>query len=378
MREKAHFTVDGSRALEEHLARTCEKVREGVLGLIPADRLEALILGGGYGRGEGGVLKTEDGERPYNDLEFYVLIKGSCRRNEKQYLTELQRLAHRLEPEAAVEIEFKIISRDKLERSQPSMFFYDLAVGHRLLAGSNTIWDECGHHLRPQNIPLSEAARLLMNRCSGLLFSLDKLTRPVFDEEAADFVGRNHAKAQLAFGDVILAAYGQYHSSCRERSNRLERLSADDGCSLLPEARQYHRMGVEFKLHPHRSHGKRKELAAQQSRLTAFAQELWLWLEKRRLARTFSTALEYARSPVNKCPETGGMRNALVNAATFGTSALRGRKRFRYPRERLLEALALLLWHPEEIALIQERLNTQAGDFPELVEAYAVMWRRFN
>ena len=38
----------------------------------------------------------------------------------------------------------------------------------------------------------------------------------------ADFVGRNLAKDQLAFGDVLLTAHGQYHWSCQERHRRLE------------------------------------------------------------------------------------------------------------------------------------------------------------
>jgi hypothetical protein len=375
--EEPHFTVDGGPELENHLKRTCAKVREGVGALIPEEKFEALLLGGGYGRGEGGVLQTPQGEQPYNDLEFYLLLKGNCRRNEKKYAAGLRHLAHELEPEAGVEIEFKIISSDKLQRSAPTMFYYDLAAGHLMLDGGDEFWYECPHHFHPQNIPLAEATRLLMNRCSGLLFSLDRLTRPVFDAESADFVGRNHAKAQLAFGDVILAAYGQYHCSCRERSRRLEELSSDD-CPLLPEARQHHRQGVEFKLHPRRSTGARKELVPQQSGLMSFALDLWLWLERRRLAQNFSSALDYARSPVNKCPEANSLRNAVINAATFGPAALADGKRYRYPRERLLEALALLLWHPTEVPMIQERLRTRAQDFQPLVEAYETLWQRFN
>jgi len=378
MGEEARFTVDGNRSLEEHLARSCDKVLEGVRKIIPPSELEAVMLGGGYGRGEGGVLPTAEGEEPYNDLEFYLLVRGNCRANEKRYLTELHQLGRRLEPEARVEVEFKILSRDKLERSPVNMFYYDLAAGHRLLAGSETLWDECGHHLQAQNIPLFEATRLLMNRCSGLLFSMVQLTRPDFGAQEADFVGRNQAKAQLAFGDVILAAYGQYHWSSRERLRRLEQLSTGEDCPWLPEARLHHRDGVEFKLHPRRSTGARQELVPHQTQLAAFALELWLWLERRRLAQAFPSAIDYARNPVNKCPETIGLRNAIINARTFGPASLISRKRLRYPRERLLEALALLLWHPEQIALIQFRLRTHASEFPQMVEAYAALWRRFN
>src|SRR5688572_7629618 len=71
------FTIDGSPALEQHLALTCAKIAAGIRGLIPPGRLEAVLLGGGYGRGEGGVLQTPMGARPYNDLEFYVCLRGN-------------------------------------------------------------------------------------------------------------------------------------------------------------------------------------------------------------------------------------------------------------------------------------------------------------
>jgi hypothetical protein len=62
------FTLDGDEALERHLAHTCARVLSGIRGLIPPRRLEAVLLGGGYGRGEGGVLRGPGGDRPYNDL----------------------------------------------------------------------------------------------------------------------------------------------------------------------------------------------------------------------------------------------------------------------------------------------------------------------
>ena len=70
------FTVDGSDDLERHLARICEKIAAGLRGLIPPRQLEAVLLGGGYGRGEGGVLRTSAGDRPYNDLEFARAAAG--------------------------------------------------------------------------------------------------------------------------------------------------------------------------------------------------------------------------------------------------------------------------------------------------------------
>ncbi|HTA30876.1 MAG TPA: hypothetical protein VK731_10335, partial [Candidatus Cybelea sp.] len=50
------FTLDGDDNMERHLARTCRACLAGVRQVVPENKLEALMLGGGYGRGEGGVL----------------------------------------------------------------------------------------------------------------------------------------------------------------------------------------------------------------------------------------------------------------------------------------------------------------------------------
>ena len=54
--------------------------------------------------------------------------------------------------------------------------------------------------------------------------------------------------------------------------------------------------------------------------------------------------MDYALNPINKRPETSGLRNHLVNAKNFGFGAALGSGATRYPRERLFNGLALLLW----------------------------------
>src|SRR5688572_30396860 len=64
-RRGPRYTVDGSDALESQIHVSCELIRDAVLRRLPSGSIEGLLLGGGYGRGEGGVLATPDGERPY-------------------------------------------------------------------------------------------------------------------------------------------------------------------------------------------------------------------------------------------------------------------------------------------------------------------------
>ena len=64
------FTLDGSKSLERHIASICHKALELVEDCTR--RIDGLLLGGGYGRGEGGVLRTESGDQPYNDLDQHI------------------------------------------------------------------------------------------------------------------------------------------------------------------------------------------------------------------------------------------------------------------------------------------------------------------
>jgi hypothetical protein len=374
------FTLDGDAGLEQKLARLCDQVREESQRLVPKERLEALLLGGGYGRSEGGVLHTAHGDEPYNDLEFYVCLRGNRILNERTYFEKFHHLGETLSTVAGIEVEFKLSSIAKLRRESHTMFSYDLALGHRIIVGDEQLLAD----FKPNSkaIPLFEATRLLMNRCSGLLFSEERLQRKTFTSDDADFVGRNHAKAQLAFGDVLLTAEKQYHWSCRERHRRLKELPSSS--PLLSQVRCHHAQGVEFKLHPEKRSGGRHVFLPLQSELVKTGRELWLWLETNRLQHPFVSAKDYACSEVGKCPETSALRNVIINARRFGRNAFSGQKAFRYPRERLLEALTLLLWEPETLrspallARVQSLLQTSANQFPELVNAYRTIWHRFN
>jgi hypothetical protein len=377
------FTIDGSDELEQHLEWACQRVAIEIQKRVSRRKLQALLLGGGYGRGEGGVLKTSAGDRPYNDLEFYVFLRGNNVLNERRFKTTLHQLAHELSPEMGVEVEFKITSSAKLRRSPTSMFYYDLIMGHRLIFGTEPLSNGCEHHRDASKIPQSEATRLLMNRCSGLLFAREKLKAGMANEEDVDFVVRNLAKAQLAFGDAVLTAFGQYHWSCRERHRRLTRLSADGVPPWLDEVRRHHAAGVEFKLHPCRPQTSIGDLQSRHKEITAFALKVWLWLENRRLGCRFESAHDYALSPVNKFPGSNPWRNCMLNAKAFGPAFAFRNSCHRYPREKIINALALLLWGDinDRSGLEHQfkpiRLSADYASAKQ-IETYQTFWSQLN
>jgi hypothetical protein len=408
------FTIDGSETLEQQLAGICAQVRAGVQAIVPARNLEALVLGGGYGRGQGGVLKTDSGDRPYNDLEFYVFVRGNQLWNQHRYRHALGALGERLSPEAGLHVEFKVDSFEKFRRRPVSMFSYDLVSGHRILLGQPGLFKKCAHHLVASAIPLAEATRLLFNRCTGLLLARERIRRaaecgmgnPHPDSlpsdgsgrscshqgpnghgsanEEADFIARNLAKAQLALGDVILAAFNQYHWDCTERHRRLQHLAVAEPVPRLQALRAHHAMGVDFKLHPRLVDKPPRQFEPDLLAISMLTQELWLWLEHRRLGSCFTSARDYALARGVKCPENPPWRNYLLSLRTFGFKIALDGSACRYPRERLLNALPLLLWNGETFndpALcqhLQGQLQTQASDWLGLVAAYKKVWADYG
>lgn len=378
------FTLDGSPELERHLTGVCADVGREIRALIPPARLAGLLLGGGYGRGEGGVLRTESGDQPYNDLEFYVLVRGGTPFTEARYRGALHAIGEKLSPAAGIDVEFKLLTLDKLRSATPSVFLHDLWMGHHRVIGDDSILTGWERQRDARDIPLHEATRLLMNRCSGLLFSAERLSREQFGAPEADFTNRNLAKAQLALGDVLLTASGQYHWSCRTRHERLQHLPTLGDEEWRRAILRHHAAGVAFKLRPFRSSGTRALLSQQHTELSSLAKRVWLWLENLRLGTAFTRPGDYAMSSINKCPETWGLRNRLVNLKAFGPATAVKSAGDRYPRERLLNALSLLLWEKDTLTdasllhQVQRDLNSGERDLTGLVSAYGQIWHRFN
>ncbi len=378
----ARFTLDGDDALERHLARVCEQVLSGIRGLIPADRLEAVLLGGGYGRGEGGVLRGAGGDRPYNDLEFYVALRGSRHRNELIHRLPLEVLGEILSHLAGVEVEFKIASLAEWRAQRVNMFSYDLFAGHRMLWGDARRLAGCSHHLHAALIPLSEATRLLMNRGTGLLLARARLEAAHFTPEDADFVRRNIAKAELACGDALLTARGLYDRSCRERHLRLQNLARLEPSPWHEALTRAHAEGVAFKLHPDDTPAARELLARRHAEAVRLAGECWLHIETQRLGRDYTTARAYAQDSADKCPGSGRLRNLALNLRADGFRPHLHPDAWHHPRQRIFHALALLLWEPDALsdpallAQLQCELRTRETGFAGLLKAYENLWRR--
>ncbi len=379
------YTVDGDDALEQHVDSVCERVKEGLTQIIPKSGLHGVLLGGSYGRGEGGVLRTPDGDMPYEDFPFAVLIHGSVALARRRFSAALAGLGRSLQSFAGVEVGFHLMSRRRLRKGEVSLARHDLVCGHRTVLGPPDLFSGCAHHADASALPLHEATRLLLSRGAGLLFALDRLRQKPFRREDGEFVLRTTAQAKLALGDAFLASNGLYHFSVRVRASRLQRLRAPPVCDGVEEVLRHHAEGAAFTLHPQFCReGPEGLLERLRGVLTAFG-GIFLWQERKRLGIPFAGIPEYVFGGVDKCPETSRWENLFLNCGCRGTArpfALR--ELFRHPRQRLLHAMALLLWgrssfrDPAFQQQLSGELLSPCPDLGAAVKAYRSLWLRFG
>ena len=188
--------------------------------------IAAVVLGGGYGRGEGGVLHTPEGDRPYNDLDFFVFSRNAGRRDAARIAAALRPVSEKWEKKLQVAIDFGPVKNlDALAAVADTLMFQELLRGWRPVWGQ----PELARYLparEPAQLPFTEAARLLLNRGMGLLFAGNELKRP---EPDPGFVCRNLNKAYLGAGDAMLIAAGAYHWRGAERVTAFRQMAETTG-----------------------------------------------------------------------------------------------------------------------------------------------------
>ncbi|MEI6673612.1 MAG: hypothetical protein WCO57_00385 [Verrucomicrobiota bacterium] len=331
----------------------------------------ALVLGGGYGRGEGGVMTTPAGDAFSNDLDYFLFTAAP----DAPRLQAWCRLQERTESATlGIDVEIKCLRAAALGDPSRSMMFADLVAGHVVVAGDGGFLARLREGLDCSRIAPEETTRLLWNRGSGGFFARCQMRG---DAAAKQFVIRNHAKLKLALGDAWLCWHGQYVSACRARAARL---AAAELPAEFAGLRAWHAQGVAFKFQPVADGSSWPQLEAESHHLIAAWGTLYLAVEAWRLQRQLADFSAYLALP------------RLLHSTSFAKNlALAARDQLQrggclrplgdYPRAGLMRALPCLLGlTPGGVAQAGRFLPPPVGD-PSLPgtwqPGYATWWASY-
>ena len=181
-------------------------------------RLGGVVLGGGYGRGEGGVFDA-DGAAPRlsNDLDFYVVSEdGAAPADLARIAAALRPVSEKWTARLGVDVDFSPPKTPwRLKHDEERLMIQELVHGYFDVAGrpGEELFRGVARR-EPSALPAMEAVRLLVNRGAGLLLASAPGASP-------DFIARNINKAILGCGDARLIARGGYRWRAEERAEAL-------------------------------------------------------------------------------------------------------------------------------------------------------------
>lgn len=203
----------------------------GAVGLcvekaVPQARYHALVLIGGYGRGEGGVRCEGGVERPNNNLDFLLISRNADAAESMRWQREIESHLDDLQKEFGVSIDFSIVAGDSLRRSSCRIMWYDMRFGHKTVLG-NPDFVPSLNRFRLERVPTWDVHNLLVNR--GTLLVINDCLPSEGDSQETDRIRTRHTiKAVIGYGDALLFAHDQYHWSYAEKQRRMRVLNSVD------------------------------------------------------------------------------------------------------------------------------------------------------
>ena len=383
--ECPRYTLGGPDEVELRIARDQQRVVEAVTALPEARCMVALVLAGGYGRGEGGYRYSGASAVPYNDYDYFVVVRACGLRERRRLRRRLHEIGERLGAEFGLEVDFAVLEAGRLGKLPSCLMYSELKWRHRVLAGESDALQ--GIPSPPvEHLPLAEFSRMMLNRGALLLMNAHELQGgAAVRARGCERFLRYFSKGLLAAGDARLAAAGRYHPSVDERSRRLRGLewSGSDRAQFL----ELYDLAARIKLGGEPARVLRP---GEPQRLHRLAVHEWLeayrLLEAARLGSAPETWQSYASADVAKGQDGGRWWSPLHHMALETLAAvLRVRlpdpaRVLQHPRERLMAALPLLLEPgvPGQSRLAAEALGAPAdAAWPKLADRFLDDWRRY-
>jgi hypothetical protein len=382
MRESQRYTWLGPAEVEHRIDRDQLRVRSAVEGLVEPPMLRALILAGGYGRGEGGYRWADGQPLPFNDYDYFIVVSRVGRRALRRLRERLAVLGHQLSAELGLEVDFAVLAEERLPHLPHCLMYSELKWRHRTLVGDSS----CLQAIRspaPDKLPLAESTRTMLNRGALLLMNEYSLrNKESLTASGEEQFERYLAKAILASGEALLASKGNYHPALQIRQLRLSTQLGESGRGFL----DLHGQAVEFKYGARSTVGGGPDRKARQREAVAAWRHGLSVLESSRLSARLGDWPDYAAAGIDKGQSLRGraapLKHILLHAVDGRRMAwLRDPSRLtRHPRERLIAALPLLLQTPgcEVPAKVKAALGVAvSADWVQTTETFLRAWRRY-
>lgn len=300
MSPRDRFTVRGGAEVEHLMGALSNEIANQATRVLPPGSFKALVMIGGYGRGEGGVDGRSGIERPHNNVDLLLVTAGG--RRPENLRCALQSALEPLGRRYGIGLDVGGVSERTLRWAPCRVIWYDMRFGHKTIAGDPAFVPALRRFTVERILP-SDARDLLVNRGTLLLLNDALLADGPLTPEREKAVLRHAAKAVIGYGDALLYFLGEYHWSYLEKRRRL--LARDD---VSPSFRALYDRASEYRLAPGGDLFGRQGPEAWTESVRPLLAEVHLACERARLSRPALSWADY--------PEAALRRAALESASS--------------------------------------------------------------
>jgi hypothetical protein len=380
------FTVRGSNEVEQRISTLVTEIADKSKCVLKPDDYRAMVLIGGYGRGEGGVEIIGGEECPHNNLDFLIIAN-------KLSPDELSNLKHRIDENIAplsaqydIGLDVSIIPFAKLKHSPCLVMWYDMRFGHKTILGDSELLHSL-HQFSLDRIVAYDMRNLLVNRGTLPVINEMLLERGDLSQQEKKLFVKHIMKSIIGYGDALLFFHGAYDWSYAEKQKQMRRRSDIDA-----DFQSLYDQAMEFRFQPDYSRYLNIDFTQWLDGLREKFSAIHLFCESRRLSiptLTWENYMQYAlgsslredifsfRGFAKKllngirskpCPQ----KYSLINRLGYRCCGNRGRLPLFFP------LIAYHLLNPSFNELVRLSFNAKSTTIDDLRNSYLNEWSKFG
>lgn len=344
------YSITGTPQIESRLQKDFQVISGKIQELVGSN-LAAIVLSGGYGRGEGGVATRGIEFFPVNDYDFFVIVQNISMPGFFSLRANIKRLSEQLASTLNIGIDLALIRREALQTLEPSILWYETKRGHQVLWGDNSLMEDVPEW-KASDIPLWDGALLLMNRGAMLLRALAMTQSNLQPSLAEQTIIKTACwKAVLSWGDCLLLSQQHYHYRYQIRERQIGTMQKITGFPDQENLSFWYGQALHYKLYQEDLFPLNLPIAKWVRQIVEKHEQVFRWCEECRLGKHGFDWAHYAQwfpklpgsNSVSQC-----LKNMLNNVRHSGKP--QGISRLKWivadPREKLMATFPLLAFSP--------------------------------
>lgn len=383
LHKNQHFTYYNNKETEAFLNNVMHEASSVFIDLFSKNQTAALILIGGYGRGEGGIVFENGIYCPHNNLDLLYIYNGKIKSDiVEKANNQLQKISKKYN----IGIDMSAINKQKLLKLDGQVVAYDMRYGHKTLLGdSKFLKDHNAFSL--YSIDPADIRQLLVNRGTLLLINRILLNKQTLTKDEKKLIIKHAIKAIIGYGDALLYFNDAYHWSYAQKQTNMSELTNID-----KNIKDLYSEAMLFRFMPDYDTFLKKDLKAWNDELISTLSSIHLECEKMNLNETnldwenyFAVALENNSYPrhnfkqkVKSClhgvkqlsvmKELNSM-NEMVSFMQFGALGM---------LSLLFPYIAYEIYPKHYKVLFQKALQAKEYEEDEFLKAYLTLWSQWG